>query len=75
MRGLILTQQHFQLQDRRAGFVMQQFATAALTEPWGTERNGKRENERASVHDGNDDTGNRFSGYRADRHGCDAAIQ
>jgi type VI secretion system protein ImpJ len=34
--GLILTQQHFQQQDRWAGFAMQQFATAALAEPWGT---------------------------------------
>ena len=33
--GLILTQQHFQQQDRWAGFAMQQFATAALAEPWG----------------------------------------
>ena len=34
--GLILTQQHFQQQDRWAGFAMQQFATAVLAEPWGT---------------------------------------
>ncbi len=34
--GLILTPQHFQQQDRWAGFAMQQFATAALAEPWGT---------------------------------------
>ena len=34
--GLILTQQHFQQQERWAGFAMQQFATAALAEPWGT---------------------------------------
>lgn len=34
--GLILTQQHFQQQDRWTGFAMQQFATAALAEPWGT---------------------------------------
>ncbi|RBB33085.1 type VI secretion system baseplate subunit TssK [Burkholderia reimsis] len=34
--GLILTQQHFQQQDRWAGFAMQQFASAALAEPWGT---------------------------------------
>ncbi|RQR49650.1 type VI secretion system baseplate subunit TssK [Burkholderia sp. Bp9126] len=34
--GLILTQQHFQQQDRWAGFAMQQFATAAIAEPWGT---------------------------------------
>lgn len=33
--GLILTQQHFQQQDRWAGFAMQQLATAALAEPWG----------------------------------------
>ncbi len=34
--GLILTQQHFQQQDRWAGFALQQVATAALAEPWGT---------------------------------------
>ncbi|WP_233834722.1 type VI secretion system baseplate subunit TssK [Paraburkholderia sp. ZP32-5] len=34
--GLILTQQHFQQQERWAGFALQQFATAALAEPWGT---------------------------------------
>ncbi|KWF63750.1 type VI secretion system baseplate subunit TssK [Burkholderia pseudomultivorans] len=34
--GLILTQQHFQQQERWAGFAMQQFAAAALAEPWGT---------------------------------------
>ena len=34
--GLILTQQHFQQQDRWAGFAMQQVATAALAQPWGT---------------------------------------
>ncbi|MBR8311958.1 type VI secretion system baseplate subunit TssK [Burkholderia dolosa] len=33
--GLILTQQHFQQQDRWAGFAMQQLAGAALAEPWG----------------------------------------
>jgi type VI secretion system protein ImpJ len=33
--GLILTQQHFQQQDRWAGFAMQQLASAALAEPWG----------------------------------------
>ncbi|ACR31500.1 type VI secretion system baseplate subunit TssK [Burkholderia glumae] len=34
--GLVLTQQHFQQQDRWAGFAMQQVAAAALAEPWGT---------------------------------------
>jgi type VI secretion system protein ImpJ len=34
--GLILTQQHFQQQERWAGFALRQFATAALAEPWGT---------------------------------------
>lgn len=34
--GLILTQQHFQQQDRWAAFAFQQFATAALAQPWGT---------------------------------------
>ncbi|KGC70171.1 hypothetical protein DP57_6113 [Burkholderia pseudomallei] len=34
--GLILTQQHFQQQDRWAGFAMQQLAGAVLAEPWGT---------------------------------------
>ncbi|MBN3722694.1 type VI secretion system baseplate subunit TssK [Burkholderia sp. Ac-20379] len=34
--GLILTQQHFQQQERWAGFAMQQLAAAALVEPWGT---------------------------------------
>ncbi len=34
--GLILTQQHFQQQDRWGGFAMQQLASAALAEPWGT---------------------------------------
>lgn len=34
--GLILTQQHFQQQERWAGFALQQLATAALAEPWGT---------------------------------------
>ncbi|OLL28237.1 type VI secretion system-associated protein [Burkholderia sp. SRS-W-2-2016] len=33
--GLILTQQHFQQQDRWTGFALQQFATASLAEPWG----------------------------------------
>lgn len=33
--GLILTQQHFQQQDRWAGFALQQFATASIAEPWG----------------------------------------
>ncbi|WP_233853270.1 type VI secretion system baseplate subunit TssK [Paraburkholderia sp. HD33-4] len=36
--GLILTQQHFQQQERWAGFALQQFATSALAEPWGTLR-------------------------------------
>jgi len=34
--GLILTQQHFQQQERWAGFALQQLATVALAEPWGT---------------------------------------
>ena len=34
--GLILTPQHFQQQDRWLAFAMQQFATAALAQPWGT---------------------------------------
>lgn len=34
--GLILTQQHFQQQDRWVGFAMQQLANASLAEPWGT---------------------------------------
>lgn len=34
--GSILTPQHFQQQERWAGFAMQQFATATLAEPWGT---------------------------------------
>lgn len=34
--GLILTQQHFQQQERWAAFAMHQFASAALAEPWGT---------------------------------------
>lgn len=33
--GLILTQQHFQQQDRWAGFALQQFAAASIAEPWG----------------------------------------
>jgi type VI secretion system protein ImpJ len=33
--GLILTQQHFQQQDRWTGFALQQFATASVAEPWG----------------------------------------
>lgn len=36
--GLILTQQHFQQQDRWSGFALQQLASAALAEPWGTLR-------------------------------------
>jgi type VI secretion system protein ImpJ len=31
--GLILTQQHFQQQDRWTGFALQQFATASVAEP------------------------------------------
>lgn len=34
--GLILTQQHFQQQERWAGFAMQQIAAAGLAQPWGT---------------------------------------
>ncbi|WP_321946971.1 type VI secretion system baseplate subunit TssK [Paraburkholderia sp. J10-1] len=34
--GLILSQQHFQQQDRYTGFAMQQIATAALAYAWGT---------------------------------------
>ncbi|MGN6669410.1 MAG: type VI secretion system baseplate subunit TssK [Trinickia sp.] len=34
--GLILTQQHFQQQERWAAFAMHQFSSAALAEPWGT---------------------------------------
>jgi type VI secretion system protein ImpJ len=34
--GLILTQQHFQQQQRWAEFALHQFATAAVAEPWGT---------------------------------------
>ncbi|WP_296651608.1 type VI secretion system baseplate subunit TssK [Paraburkholderia sp.] len=34
--GLILTQQHFQQQDRWSGFALQQFACATQAEPWGT---------------------------------------
>jgi type VI secretion system protein ImpJ len=34
--GLILTQQHFQQQERWNGFAMQQFATSTVAEPWGT---------------------------------------
>ncbi|PQV48086.1 type VI secretion system baseplate subunit TssK [Paraburkholderia sp. BL21I4N1] len=34
--GLILTQQHFQQQDRWTAFALQQFVSAALAEPWGT---------------------------------------
>jgi type VI secretion system protein ImpJ len=33
--GLILTQQHFQQQDRWTGFALQQFASASIAEPWG----------------------------------------
>jgi type VI secretion system protein ImpJ len=34
--GLILTQQHFQQQERWAAFSTQQLAAASLAEPWGT---------------------------------------
>ncbi|WP_439889633.1 type VI secretion system baseplate subunit TssK [Ralstonia sp. 25C] len=34
--GLILTQQHFQQQERWNAFAQHQLAAAALTEPWGT---------------------------------------
>ncbi|WP_250494348.1 type VI secretion system baseplate subunit TssK [Caballeronia sp. GAWG1-1] len=34
--GLILTQQHFQQQDRWNEFALRQVATAALAQPWGT---------------------------------------
>ncbi|MET3449618.1 type VI secretion system baseplate subunit TssK [Ralstonia sp. 1138] len=34
--GLILTQQHFQQQERWNAFAQHQFATAALAQPWGT---------------------------------------
>ncbi|WP_042303927.1 type VI secretion system baseplate subunit TssK [Paraburkholderia kururiensis] len=34
--GLILSQQHFQQQDRWTGFAMQQVASVALADPWGT---------------------------------------
>lgn len=34
--GLILTQQHFQQQERWTEFALRQFATAALAQPWGT---------------------------------------
>ncbi|CAB3769660.1 type VI secretion system baseplate subunit TssK [Paraburkholderia solisilvae] len=34
--GLILTQQHFQQQERWAEFSLRQFTSAALVEPWGT---------------------------------------
>jgi len=33
--GLILTQQHFQQQDRWTQFALQQFVTAAFADPWG----------------------------------------
>jgi type VI secretion system protein ImpJ len=33
--GLVLTQQHFQQQDRWTGFALHQFATASVAEPWG----------------------------------------
>ncbi|GBH25763.1 type VI secretion system baseplate subunit TssK [Burkholderia vietnamiensis] len=33
--GLILTQQHFQQQDRWAEFALRQYASAAIAEPWG----------------------------------------
>ncbi|SDG40652.1 type VI secretion system baseplate subunit TssK [Paraburkholderia phenazinium] len=34
--GLILTQQHFQQQERWTNFAHRQFASTALAEPWGT---------------------------------------
>ncbi|MBR8070474.1 type VI secretion system baseplate subunit TssK [Burkholderia cenocepacia] len=34
--GLILTQQHFQQQDRWAEFALRQYASAAMAQPWGT---------------------------------------
>ena len=34
--GLILTQQHFQQQERWTEFALRQFTTAALAQPWGT---------------------------------------
>lgn len=34
--GLILSQQHFQQQDRWIGFATQQLASVALADPWGT---------------------------------------
>ncbi|SAK53082.1 type VI secretion protein [Caballeronia hypogeia] len=34
--GLILTQQHFQQQERWSEFALRQFTTAAMTHPWGT---------------------------------------
>ncbi|WP_241302377.1 type VI secretion system baseplate subunit TssK [Burkholderia stabilis] len=34
--GLILTQQHFQQQDRWSGFALQQLASAIAVSPWGT---------------------------------------
>ena len=34
--GLILTQQHFQQQDRWAEFALRQYACAAMAQPWGT---------------------------------------
>ncbi|KVN95728.1 type VI secretion system baseplate subunit TssK [Burkholderia ubonensis] len=34
--GLILTQQHFQQQDRWTEFALRQYASAAIAEPWGT---------------------------------------
>jgi len=33
--GLILSQQHFQQQDRWAEFALQQFVAAAFADPWG----------------------------------------
>ncbi|AET93171.1 hypothetical protein BYI23_C010250 [Burkholderia sp. YI23] len=34
--GLILTQQHFQQQERWTEFTLRQFTTASLAQPWGT---------------------------------------
>ncbi len=38
--GLILSQQHFQQQERWTDFVHRQFASAAIAEPWGTREIG-----------------------------------
>ncbi|WP_279571390.1 type VI secretion system baseplate subunit TssK [Paraburkholderia sp. BL10I2N1] len=36
--GLILSQQHFQQQDRWTEFALQQLVAAAFADPWGTLR-------------------------------------